>query len=110
MILSLDMQAFRAAQLDAQLRQLAFSVLGGLCGRIGHLPDSYLLSAKFDLSGMPHASGGSADVRMRVFKGRDVAVKSLRVSVVGSEAKIRKVRRQAILSHPGSLIHRTALL
>jgi len=110
MILSLDMQAFRAAQLDTRLRQLTFSVLRGLCGRIGHLPDSYLLSAKFDLSGMPHASGGFADVRMRVFKRRDVAVKSLRVSVVGSEAKMREIGKQVTLSRLVSLIHRTALL
>jgi hypothetical protein len=104
------MKAFRAARLDTELRQLAFSVLRRLCGRIGHLPDSYLLSDKFDLSGMPRASGGFADVRMGVFKGKDVAVKSLRVSEVDDKAKIRKVGNKLHLSHPGSLIHRTALL
>ena len=59
---------------------------------------------------MPRASGGFADIRMGVFKGEDVAVKSLRVSEVDDKAKIRKVRKQVILSHPGSLIRRTALL
>ena len=110
MILSLHMKAFRVAQLDTQLRQLAFSVLGRLCGRIGHLPESYLLSYDFDLSEKPRASGCFTDIRMGVFRGKDFAVKSLRVSEVDDKAKIRKVRRQAVLSHPGSLIHRTALL
>ena len=63
-----------------------------LCGKIGHLPKSYLLSDKFDLSGMPCASGGFADVRMGVFKGKDVAVKSLRTSEVDDKGRIRKVR------------------
>ena len=95
-------------QLDTEFRQLAFSVLGGLCGRIGHLPNSYLLSDQFDLSGMPRASGGFADVWVKVFNGKNVAVKSLRVSEVGDKMEIRKVRTQAISSHP--LTHRTALL
>ena len=106
----LDIKAFRAARLDIKLRQLAFGVLRKLCGRIGHLPDSYLLSVKFDLSEMPRASGGFADVRKGVFEGKDIAIKSLRVSEVDDKAKIRKVGNQVILSHSGSLIHRTALL
>ena len=110
LILSLDMKAFRAARLETELRQLAFSVLRKLCGRIGHLPDSYLLSDKFDLSGLPRASGGFADVRMGVFKGRDVAVKSLRVSEVDDKMKIRKVGNQATFSNLGSLTRRIALL
>jgi len=69
MISSLDMKAFRVARLDNKIRQLAFGVLRRLCGRTGHLPNSYLLSAKFDLSGMPRTSGGFADVQMGVFKG-----------------------------------------
>jgi hypothetical protein len=51
MISTLDVKAFRAARLETELRQLAFSVLRKLCGRIGHLPESYLLSDEFDLSG-----------------------------------------------------------
>jgi len=105
-----DMKAFRVARLDTKLRQLAFGVLRRLCGRIGHLPDSYLLSAKFDLSGMPCASGGFSDIRMGVFKGKDVAVKSLRVSEVDDKEKIRKVGPYVTPPHPGSLTHRTALL
>jgi len=66
----------------------------GLCGRMGYLPSSYLLSDKFDLSGMPRASGGCADVWMGVFKGKEVAVKILRVSEVDDEAKIRKVGKK----------------
>jgi hypothetical protein len=104
------MKALRTARLEAELRQLAFGVLRRLCGRIGHLPESYLLSDKFDLSGSPRASGGFADVRMGVFKGKDVAVKSLRVSPVDDKMKIREVGNQAASSYLGSLTHRTALL
>jgi len=92
-IFSLAVKAFRAARLEPELRQLAFGVLRRLCGKTGHLPESYLLSHKFDLSGLPHASGGFADVRMGVFKGRDVAVKTLRVTDVEDKARIRKVRK-----------------
>lgn len=107
---SLNMKAFRAARLDTELCQLSFGVLRRLCSKIGHLPDSYLLSDKFDLSGMPRASGGFPDVRVGVFKGKNVVVRSLRVSEVDNRAKIRKVGTRAVLFHPGSLIHRTALL
>ena len=105
-----DMQAFRASRLETELRNIAFGVLRRLCGRIGHLPNSYLLSDKFDLTGNPCASGHCADIRMGVHKGRDVAVKSLRVSEVDDKVKIRKVGDQATVPCPGSLIRRVALL
>ena len=70
-ILFLDIKALHVAQLEPQLRHLAFAVLTRLCGKIGYLPESYLLSDKFDLSGMPHTSGGFSDVRKCVQrKGR----------------------------------------
>ena len=87
------MKALRASPLDNNLRQLAFSVLRKLSSRIGHLPESYMLSSKFDTSGKIIASGGFADVRMGVFKGKDVAVKTLRVSPKDDRAKMRRVRK-----------------
>jgi hypothetical protein len=90
-VFSLGTKAFRSARLEPELRHLAFGVLRRLCGRIGHLPESYLLSDKFDLSGSPRAFGGFADVRMGVLKGMNVAVKSLRVSEVDDRTRIRKV-------------------
>jgi len=108
--LFLDMKAFRAARLDTQLCQLAFGVLRRLCGSTGHLPDSYLLSDKFGLSGLPRVSGGFADVRVGVFRGKDVAVKSLRVSEADDKVRIRKVGEQPTSSYMGSLTHDTALL
>jgi len=104
------MKALQAARLDTKLSNRAFTLLRKLCGMIGHLPSSYSLSDKFDLSGMPRASGRFAEVRMGVSKGKDVAVKSLRVSEVDDKSKIRKVGKQVTLSHPGSLINRTAFL
>lgn len=104
------MKALRAAQLEPELRQIAFAILRRLCGRIGHLPESYLLSNKFDFSGLPLTSSGFADVRSGVFKGKDVAVKTLRVSAWDDEAKIRKVGHHATSYHLGSLTHHTAFL
>jgi hypothetical protein len=107
----LDPKALRAARLEIELRTIAFSVLRKLCGRIGHLPESYLLSGgKINLSEMAYASGGFADVRMGVFKGKDVAVKSLRISPLDDKSKIRKVGNRLTASHPGSLTHCTAVL
>lgn len=106
----MDMKALRVAKLEIELRKIAFSVLRRLCGRIGHLPESYQLSDKFDLSGMPHASGGFADVRMGVYKGKDVAVKSLRVAEFDDKLRIRKVGKRAAASCPGSLTPCAAVL
>ena len=91
----MDPKVLRVAKLETEFRTIAFSVLRRLCGRIGHLPRSYLLTDKFDLSGRPHASGGFADVRMGAFKGKDVAVKSLRIIELDDKVKIRKVGNSA---------------
>ena len=108
--LPLNTKAFRAARLDAELKGIAFRILKKLCGRLGHLPDSYLLSNEFDLSGIPHASGGFSDLRKGTFKGKDVAVKSLRISELNDKIRIRKVGNQAAASPPGSLTHYAAFL
>ena len=89
--LSLDTKAFQAARLEPELQNIAFAVLRRLCGKTGYLPDSYLLSEKFDLSEMPRAFGGFADIRAGMFKGKDVAIKTLRVSEVDDKTTIRKV-------------------
>ena len=109
LILFLDMKAFRAAQLELELRNVAFGVLTRLCDRIGHLPNSYLLSDGIDLSGIPSASGRCADLRRGMFEGRSVAVKSIRVSEADDKVKVRKVGDQATTSRPGSLTHCVAL-
>ena len=109
-VFSLGAKAFRAERLDPELRQLAFSVLRRLCGKTGHLPESYLLSRKFDLSGLPRASGGFADVRVGVLKGKSVAVKSMRIAEMDDKARIRKVGNQTMSPYQGSLTHNTALL
>ena len=83
--------------MDNELRQLAFNILRKLSNRIGHLPESYLLSDKFDVSDQIVASGGFADIRMGVFKGKNVAVKTLRLSSRDDKAKIRRVRKQTTL-------------
>ena len=85
------MKAFRAARLELGTRLIAFNIFRRLCGKIGHLPESYLLPDKFDLSGLPLTSGGFAEVRMGMFGGKTVAVKSLRVSELDDKATIRKV-------------------
>lgn len=110
-IFCLGVKALRAARLDPELRRVAIGVLRRLCGRVGHLPESYLLSDKFDLSGMPRASGGFADVWKAEFRGEvKIAIKCLRVSDVDDKARIRKVGKQAASSYLDLLICRTALL
>jgi len=97
--------------LEPELRRIALGVLRGLCGRVGHLPESYLLSDKFDLSGMPRASGGFADVWKGKFRGEvKVAIKCLRVSATDDKAKIHKAGEHALSSYLSSLICSTALL
>jgi len=110
LIPSLDIKALRAARLELELRRLAFSVLRKLCGRVGYLPKSHLLLNELDISGLIRVSGGFAEVRVGVANGKDVAVKTLRVSEVDDEARIRKVGNQAASSHAGSLTDLTALL
>ena len=53
----LGVKALRAARLESKVRQIAVGVLRSLCGKIGHLPESHLLSHKFDLSGSPALPG-----------------------------------------------------
>ncbi|KAF9781280.1 kinase-like domain-containing protein [Thelephora terrestris] len=101
--------AFRELQLDKDLKIIAFSVLKKLCGRTGHLPSSYLLPDKFDLSGEPYTSGGFSNV-WKVSKSGEVtvAVKSLRISESDDKIRIRKrfckeVAMWKNLSHPNVL-------
>ena len=68
------------------------------------------ISDNFDLSGMPRASGGFADVRVEVLKGKAVAVKTLRVAELDDKIRIRKVGNRAGASHPDSLTHCAAVL
>ena len=91
------MKAFQDAGLDPELRQLAFNVLRRLCSRVGHLPESYLLSDRFDVSDEIIAFSDFADVRMGAFKGKNVAIKTLRVSLTDDKAKIRRVRKRATI-------------
>ena len=109
-IFSPNTKTLRAAVLEPELRQLAFDALRELCGRIGHLPKSYLLSDRFGPPELSHAFSGFADVRMGWFKDKNVAVKTLRVSTADDKAWVRKVGIQATSSHLGPLTHRTALL
>ena len=109
LIFSLSVKALRAARLETGSRHHALRVLGRLCGKVGYLPESYLLPDEFHPSGSPCASGGFADVWMGAFKGKNVAIKTLRVSQM-NKAGIRKVGNKTTSSYLGSLMHSTALL
>jgi len=111
-VLSFATKVFRAARLEIEPRQLAFNILRKLCGKIGHLPESYLLSDEFDLSGLPCASGGFADIRKGVFKGETVVVKSLRIAETDDKARIRRVgnRTTSVSYHLGSVTYHPAFL
>lgn len=75
------------------------------CSRIscGHLPDSYLLSDKSDISGTPRPSGNFADIRMGVFKGKGVVE-------LGDRMKTCKIGIRATASHPCLLTRCAAAL
>ena len=94
------MKAFRASPLDNELRQLAFSILRKLSNRIGHLPESYPLSDKFDISGRVVASGGFVDVREGAFQRKNVAEKAPRVLLTDDKAKVCRVRKRTTHSLP----------
>ncbi|KAF9781244.1 hypothetical protein BJ322DRAFT_1111962 [Thelephora terrestris] len=101
-------RVFRVLRLDNELREITFRVLVHLCSRIGRLPDSYLVSDKFDLSGIPYASGGFSDVWKGSFRGKSVAVKSLKISDFGDIIRIRQRFCKEVvtwknLSHPNVL-------
>ena len=80
------------------------------CGRIEHLSNSHPSSNKFDLSGMPYAAG-PVNIQMGVFKGRDVALKSLGVSKMDDKIKTGRLETKPQLPVQARLLtHRTALL
>ena len=93
LISSLNTKALRAERLETKLRSTAFRVLRRLCDRTGHLPDSHLVSDKFDPSGMPCAAAGFSDVRKGSLDGRDVPDKpdpsGIPCAAVSSFADIR---------------------
>jgi hypothetical protein len=61
-----------------------------LCEECGTLPTSHILTDSLEMIGdKPHRLGGIADVWRGRFKGRDVAVKALRVT--DDLVKVQKV-------------------
>ncbi|KAF9781293.1 kinase-like domain-containing protein [Thelephora terrestris] len=107
-ILSLNTKALREARLDIELEKIAFSVLKELCGEIGHLPDSYLLSCRLEPAVIALAPGRFSHIQKGSFEGKDVAVKSLRILKFDGEIQVRKHFCEEItvwrnLSHPNVL-------
>lgn len=58
-----------------------------------------VITDEIDISdcGLPHKSGGFADVQPGQYNGRTVAVKTLRVTMTDDFDKTRKVRRETVL-------------
>jgi hypothetical protein len=109
-ILSLNTKALREARLDIELEKIAFSVLKELCGEIGHLPDSYLLSCRLEPAVIALAPGRFSHIQKGSFEGKDVAVKSLRILKFDGEIQVRKVGQQATAFCQSSLTHCVAFL
>lgn len=76
-------------------------ILQKLCGACCLLPDSYIISDGLELTGdYPVAHGGFADVYQGTYKGRAVAVKTLRLTQASEQEllRIKKVRKSLLRS------------
>ena len=83
------LQALGSVSTDADL----FKELRKLCGRTGTLPSSHMLRGGLvKTSDIATASGGFGDVWKGAYKGRRVAIKSLRVCMTDDLDDIKRVR------------------
>ena len=72
-----------------------------LCGRMGLLPTSHIISGELiQMAEQPVASGAFSDVWEGTYKGNRVAMKALRVFKDEEVQKIKKVIRPSISSTP----------
>ena len=83
-------QGLAQHDLRAKEKQAFFVVLRRLAAIHGRLPDS-MIAEETKVSNEILASGGFADVRTGMYKGRLVAVKTMRVAKQDDSRKIRKV-------------------
>lgn len=69
------------------------------------MPESIVITDEKGLStrGQPQVSGGFADVKTGKYKGRTVAVKTVRVATTDNFSKIRQVGGKRILLPSGGL-------
>ena len=76
-------------------KQAFFVTLRRLAERRGRLPDRMRVTEEINVSDEIHAYGGFGDVRPGMYKGRHVAVKTMRVTAPANFPKIRKVSMNA---------------
>jgi len=89
--------------LNNKLRIRCSVTLQKLCGAFCLLPNSHVISDGLEItSSSPVASGAFADVYQGTYRGRSVAIKTLRLPEVGEQelVHLRKVSPSFQVSHP----------
>ena len=86
-------QGLAEHKLHSSEKQIFFGTTWKLAGKHARLPNSMVITDEIDFSASSqlHISGGFADIKPGKYKGRAVAVKTLRVDVSDDFVKIRKV-------------------
>jgi len=84
-------QGIVSHDLEPAEKQAFFVTLRRLAERRGRLPNRMMVTEEIKVSDEIHAYGGFGDVRPGTYKGRHVAVKTMRVTTPANFPKIRKV-------------------
>ena len=86
------LQILQHANIPADLKDVAFTMLRRLCGTFGRLPRSCLINEDLKTQEeIPFATRGYTDLWKRTWSGRNIAVKALRFSPDDDRSKITKV-------------------
>lgn len=92
-----------SAEINSPSGKTYLARLKALCEASGTLPTSLMLPGGLgDLGTKPTNSSSSADIYRATYKGREVAVKTLRVSGSSSVHKVRAQRSAYIIALIGS--------
>ena len=86
------LQILQHANIPADLKSTAFTILRRLCGTFGRLPRVCLINEDFKMQEeIPFATRGYTDLWKRDLNGRKVAVKALRFAPDDDRSKTTKV-------------------
>ena len=91
-------QALNSPSITPRLRRQYMIVLRKLCSKCKILPVSHILDQELTKTNeLPYANGGFADVYRGLYKGNQVAIKSLRISSQDDPEKVKMVKIAAII-------------
>lgn len=90
--------------LEATKKWDFFVTLRRLSAVHGRLPESMMITGKIEVEDEILASGGYSDVRCGTYKGRRVAVRTLRVTAKDNVSKLRNVSTSDVSSFPDAAL------